>query len=97
MYDEKVYQYHSTAQKKETNGNRGTGTVTDRNGDHGSENGHDEDVRQTNNAGIVVRNATARWTDVQTENSLENVNLTVRPGRLVAVIGPVGAGKVFLD
>jgi len=44
--------------------------------------------------GIVVSNATAKWTDAQTENSLENINLTVKPGRLVAVIGPVGAGKV---
>jgi ATP-binding cassette subfamily C (CFTR/MRP) protein 4 len=44
--------------------------------------------------GIVISNATAKWTDIQTENSLENINLTVRPGRLVAVIGPVGAGKV---
>ncbi|XP_025405942.1 probable multidrug resistance-associated protein lethal(2)03659 isoform X3 [Sipha flava] len=46
--------------------------------------------------GIVISNATAKWTDIQTENSLENINLTVRPGRLVAVIGPVGAGKSSL-
>jgi len=49
---------------------------------------------QSANLGIVVSNATAKWTDAQTENSLENINLTVKPGRLVAVIGPVGAGKV---
>lgn len=49
---------------------------------------------QSNDLGIVVSNATAKWTDAQTENSLENINLTVRPGRLVAIIGPVGAGKV---
>lgn len=47
--------------------------------------------------GIVIYNATAKWTDMQTENSLENINLTVRPGRLVAVIGPVGAGKVNIS
>lgn len=45
--------------------------------------------------GIVATNVTAKWTDAQTENSLENINLTVRPGRLVAIIGPVGAGKVI--
>lgn len=50
---------------------------------------------QSTDLGIVVSNATAKWTDAQTENSLENINLTVRPGRLVAVIGPVGAGKVI--
>jgi len=42
----------------------------------------------------VVSNVTARWTDSQTDNTLENINLTVRAGRLVAIIGPVGAGKV---
>jgi len=49
---------------------------------------------QLNDLGIVVSNVTAKWTDAQTENSLENINLTVSPGRLVAIIGPVGAGKV---
>lgn len=44
--------------------------------------------------GIVISNATAKWTSAQMENTLENINLTVKPGRLVAVIGPVGAGKV---
>lgn len=48
------------------------------------------------NFGIVFSNASAKWTDAQTENCLENINLTVRPGRLVAIIGPVGAGKVFI-
>jgi ATP-binding cassette subfamily C (CFTR/MRP) protein 4 len=47
--------------------------------------------------GIFISNATAKWTDIQTENSLENINLTVRPGRLVAIIGPVGAGKVNIS
>lgn len=52
------------------------------------------DIEQSNDLGIVISNATAKWTDAQTDNSLENINLTVRPGRLVAIIGPVGAGKV---
>uniref|UniRef100_A0A2H8TSM5 Putative multidrug resistance-associated protein lethal(2)03659 n=1 Tax=Melanaphis sacchari TaxID=742174 RepID=A0A2H8TSM5_9HEMI len=54
------------------------------------------DPEQLGDLGIVVSNATAKWTDAQTENSLENINLTVKPGRLVAVIGPVGAGKSSL-
>lgn len=44
--------------------------------------------------GIVVLNTTAKWTDNQNSNTLENINLTVRPGRLIAIIGSVGAGKV---
>ncbi|VVC32370.1 Hypothetical protein CINCED_3A012061 [Cinara cedri] len=43
--------------------------------------------------GVVISNATAKWTDAKPENSLENINLTVGPGRLTAIIGPVGAGK----
>lgn len=46
---------------------------------------------------IVVSNATAKWTDAQTENCLEDINLTVGSGRLVAIIGPVGAGKVRVE
>jgi len=38
--------------------------------------------------------ATAKWTDIQTSNTLENINLSVASGRLVGIIGPVGAGKV---
>lgn len=44
--------------------------------------------------GIVILNATAKWMDDQISNTLEKINLTVRPGRLLAVIGSVGAGKV---
>lgn len=51
---------------------------------------------QLNNFCVVISNVTAKWTDSQTDNTLENINLTVRPGRLVAIIGPVGAGKVYL-
>ncbi|XP_025192648.1 multidrug resistance-associated protein 4-like [Melanaphis sacchari] len=57
---------------------------------------YENETTQFNNIGIVVNNATAKWSDSQTENSLENINLTVIPGRLVGVIGPVGAGKSSL-
>lgn len=50
--------------------------------------------RLINMLGIVISNATAKWTDIHTINTLENINLNIVPGRLVAVIGPVGAGKV---
>jgi len=43
---------------------------------------------------LVILNATAKWTDDQNNNTLEKINLTVKPGRLLAVIGSVGAGKV---
>jgi len=53
-------------------------------------------VQSSNNFGIVISNASAKWTDAQIDNTLENINLTVTPGRLVVIIGPVGAGKVYL-
>lgn len=46
-----------------------------------------------NTGGIIVSDASARWSD--NNKSLDNINLTVMPGRLYAIIGPVGAGKVY--
>jgi ABC-type multidrug transport system fused ATPase/permease subunit len=43
---------------------------------------------------IKIMNVTAKWTEDLPENTLTDVNLEVRPGGLVAVIGPVGSGKV---
>ncbi|KAL4089661.1 hypothetical protein QTP88_024660 [Uroleucon formosanum] len=45
---------------------------------------------------IVILNITAKWTDNQNSNTLEKINLTIRPGRLIAIIGSVGAGKSSL-
>jgi ATP-binding cassette subfamily C (CFTR/MRP) protein 4 len=44
--------------------------------------------------GISIMNVTARWTEDVPENTLTDVSLEVRPGGLLAVIGPVGSGKV---
>lgn len=43
---------------------------------------------------VNISNATAKWTNDQKRNTLENINLSIRPGQLIAIIGPVGAGKV---
>lgn len=56
---------------------------------------NEKDTNQSDNFGIDVLNASAKWILNQPDNSLNNINLSVRPGRLVAVIGPVGAGKVY--
>lgn len=47
-------------------------------------------------AGINVKNVTARWDKENSEETLENVNLLVQPGTLAAIIGPVGSGKSSL-
>nr|CAD7259451.1 unnamed protein product [Timema shepardi] len=44
--------------------------------------------------GVTMSHVTAKWFSESVENTLTNINLTVKPGRLLAIIGPVGAGKV---
>ncbi|KAJ3655115.1 hypothetical protein Zmor_014255 [Zophobas morio] len=46
--------------------------------------------------GIFMKKATAKWSEGSTENTLNNIDLTATPGKLVAVIGPVGSGKSSL-
>eukprot|EP00102_Acyrthosiphon_pisum_P020913 XP_016658123.1 PREDICTED: multidrug resistance-associated protein 4 isoform X2 [Acyrthosiphon pisum] len=45
---------------------------------------------------IVILNATAKWVDDQNSNTLDKINLTARTGRLLAIVGSVGAGKSSL-
>uniref|UniRef100_A0A336LKT5 Oxysterol-binding protein n=1 Tax=Culicoides sonorensis TaxID=179676 RepID=A0A336LKT5_CULSO len=51
---------------------------------------------QLSKAGVSLENVTAKWDPSHSENTLNNVNLRVQPGTLVAVVGPVGAGKSSL-
>lgn len=44
-------------------------------------------------AGIVMSNVKAKWDSNASEYTLNDVNLRVQPGTLVAIIGPVGSGK----
>ncbi|XP_060872281.1 probable multidrug resistance-associated protein lethal(2)03659 isoform X3 [Metopolophium dirhodum] len=57
---------------------------------------NEEGIDKLGNFGIDILNASAKWILKQPDNSLNNINLTVRPGRLVAIIGPVGGGKSSL-
>ncbi|XP_027849228.2 ATP-binding cassette sub-family C member 4-like [Aphis gossypii] len=97
LYEEKQDQtvYHSKSDNTNANGDRKV-IYTNDNLAPVDIKSNDNEVPQLNNIGIVVTNATAKWLDSQTENSLENINLNVIPGRLVGVIGPVGSGKSSL-
>lgn len=54
----------------------------------------ENNIKHINDFGIDVSNVTAKWANDQMVNTLENINLMLTPNRLVAIIGPVGAGKV---
>lgn len=43
---------------------------------------------------IRVTSITAKWNNDLPDNTLTDVSLDVNPGGLVAVVGPVGSGKV---
>lgn len=55
-----------------------------------------ENINNKEEKGIVLKDVTAKWSGDATENTLTNINALVQPGRLVAVIGPVGSGKSSL-
>ncbi|XP_060810337.1 ATP-binding cassette sub-family C member 4 [Amyelois transitella] len=46
--------------------------------------------------GVRLKHATAKWIESHPENTLTDLSLTIKPGKLIAVIGPVGAGKSSL-
>lgn len=46
--------------------------------------------------GINITKMKAKWDSKSTEYTLDNINLKFKPRQLVAVIGPVGAGKSSL-
>ncbi|KAG6460722.1 hypothetical protein O3G_MSEX012179 [Manduca sexta] len=46
--------------------------------------------------GVRLKHATAKWVAAHPENTLTDLSLTIKPGKLIAVIGPVGAGKSSL-
>ena len=41
-----------------------------------------------------MKNFSAKWKEDYEENTLTDINLKVKPGQLVAIIGPVACGKV---
>jgi ABC-type multidrug transport system fused ATPase/permease subunit len=43
---------------------------------------------------VCLLNATAKWSDKISEPTLSEISATFKSGQLLAVVGPVGAGKV---
>lgn len=45
---------------------------------------------------VSIKNANAKWLDYEREDTLQNINIKVRPGELIAIVGQVGSGKSSL-
>ncbi|XP_076312443.1 ATP-binding cassette sub-family C member 4-like [Tachypleus tridentatus] len=55
------------------------------------------DIRlKLENCGVWIDNITSSWHKDIEEPTLKNISVTVKPGELLAVVGPVGAGKTSL-
>ena len=46
---------------------------------------------------MTVRGLTAKWSEATEENTLTDLTCCVKAGELLAVIGPVGSGKVNIQ
>ena len=53
---------------------------------------HSKDVRDA----ILVDNASFKWDKTQKDNNLVDINVRVKEGTLVAIVGQVGSGKSSL-
>jgi ABC-type multidrug transport system fused ATPase/permease subunit len=53
---------------------------------------HEQDQK----LGVTIKNGSAKWTSNSIVDTLTHINLWVKPGKLCAVIGPVGSGKVSM-
>lgn len=45
---------------------------------------------------LTIENGSAKWKDYEDENTLQNINIKMRPGELIAIVGQVGSGKTSL-
>ena len=43
---------------------------------------------------VVLEKVTGKWNKDENEDTLTNIDLSLKSGQLIAIIGPVGSGKV---
>ena len=51
-------------------------------------------VKDKSKRGLFLTNAVAKWSEESHDPILNNISVHLIPGKLVAIIGPVGSGKV---
>ncbi|CAG2173065.1 unnamed protein product, partial [Oppiella nova] len=42
---------------------------------------------------VIVNNISAKWSEGSPYATIQNISFNIKPGDLLAVIGPVGSGK----
>nr|CAD7452465.1 unnamed protein product [Timema tahoe] len=57
---------------------------------------HSNTERAFNLYPVILKSVTARWKANSTGSTLQDINLRVKQGKLIAIIGPVGSGKSSL-
>jgi ATP-binding cassette subfamily C (CFTR/MRP) protein 4 len=60
----------------------------------GSNNRNTNNSEQDQKYGVYIRNGSAKWIPNSITDTLTHIRICVKPGKLCAVIGPVGSGKV---
>lgn len=56
-----------------------------------------EEIKETNNENAIsIENATAKWVEASSNHIFTNLDLHVKRGALISVVGPVGSGKTSL-
>ncbi|XP_013144299.1 PREDICTED: probable multidrug resistance-associated protein lethal(2)03659 [Papilio polytes] len=86
-----------TEPEKKRDEARGNGNATLAPLESGEEDDEELAMRVEEDArGVRLKHATAKWIASHAENTLTDMSLTIKPGKLIAVIGPVGAGKSSL-
>lgn len=53
-----------------------------------------EDLPKNVNPGIELTNLSAKWDSNAEEDTLKNISMSVESGKLCAIMGAVGSGKV---
>lgn len=46
---------------------------------------------------ISIKSLTASWAENAITSTLHNISIQMKPGKLYAIVGPVGAGKVLQE